>query len=294
MKILITGAGGQLGHDCRRVFAAEHDVIAFGHKELDISRRDQVDATIARIDPELVVNCAAHTGVDACETDATSARRINVDGPRNLVDSLRRQGGRLLHISTDYVFDGRKPIGRFYTETDSTGPLSVYGKTKLDGETAVRALGERHVIVRTAWLYGIRGRNFLKTMLSLARRNPTGEIKVVNDQFGSPTWSYRLALQMARLIETGGQGTYHATAEGVSTWYDLAEHFLKIMGVPHRLRPCASDEFPTPAARPRNGLLENRRLKAAGIHVMVPWREDVTQFVRQFRDRLMEEASASK
>ena len=293
MKILITGAGGQLAHDCRRVLETAHSVTALDRRELDITDRSKVEDVIGRIDPDFVINCAAHTGVDACETEAGIARQINVQGPHNLALSIDRRGARLIHVSTDYVFDGHKPIGQSYVESDPPGPLSVYGQSKLDGERAVRALGERHAIVRTAWLYGIRGHNFLKTMLRLARKNPAGEIKVVNDQFGSPTWSYRLALQLAKLIKVGGQGTYHATAEGVCTWYELAAHFLKAMDVAHRLRPCTSKEFPTAAARPRNCVLKNSRLKEADINIMVPWQDDVIQFVRQFRQLLLAEISAT-
>jgi dTDP-4-dehydrorhamnose reductase len=293
MKVLITGAGGQLAHDCCKVLETDHQVSALRRGALDITNRWQVEEIIARIEPDLIINCAAHTGVDACETEAELARQINVQGPRNLAHSLRRRKGRLIYLSTDYVFDGRKPIGQAYVESDPIGPLSVYGQTKLDGERAVRALGERHAIVRTAWLYGLTGHNFLKTMLRLAIKNPTGEIKVVNDQYGSPTWAYRLALQLARLIDVGGQGIYHATAEGACTWYELASHFLSTMAVAHRLRPCSSEEFPTAATRPRNGNLENRHLKDIGINIMAPWQEDVAQFVHQHRRKLLAEASAA-
>jgi dTDP-4-dehydrorhamnose reductase len=262
-------------------------VAALGRGELDVTDRARVAAVIERIDPEVVVNCAAHTGVDACETERWAAWQVNALGPRHLADALRVQGGRLVHVSTDYVFDGRKPRGEVYLESDPTAPLSVYGRTKLAGEEAARTLGARHVIVRTAWLYGIQGRNFLKTILGLAVGNPGRQIKVVDDQIGSPTWSHRLALQIARLIAAGGEGLYHAAARGACTWYDLAAHFLAVMEVPCRLVPCTSAEYPTAAARPGNAVLENRRLEAAGIQVMEPWREDVTRFARRFRDRLM-------
>jgi len=196
-----------------------------------------------------------------------------------------------VHISTDYVFDGQKPITDYYVEDDDPRPLSVYGKTKLAGEKAVSDETEHHIILRTAWLYGIQGHNFLKTMLKLTRANPSREFKVVNDQFGSPTWSYRLALQIEKLVEKGARGIYHATAEGVCTWYELADYFLNKMDVPHCLVPCASDEFPTAAVRPKNSILENRRLKEAGINVMVPWQEDVAKYVEQFGNQLLRNAA---
>jgi len=156
------------------------------------------------------------------------------------------------------------------------------------GERAVREVTEHHLIVRTAWLYGIQGHNFLKTMLKLTHANPSREFKVVSDQFGSPTWSYRLALQIEKLVEKGARGIYHATAEGVCTWYDLADYFLNKMNVPHCLVPCTSEEFPTAAVRPKNSILENRRLKEAGINIMAPWQDDVAQYIEQFGKQLLQ------
>jgi len=291
MKIMITGAKGQLGNDCVRIFGKTNQVIAVDLEELDITRPAEVFESVEKTRPDLIVNCAAHTGVDACETEKESAWAANVSGPLNLAESLNRRGGRLIHISTDYVFDGRKPNSEYYVEDDEPNPLSYYGKTKLEGENAVRKTTERHIILRTAWMYGADGNNFLKTMLKLARANPAGELKVVNDQYGSPTWSYRLALQIEKLVEKGARGIYHATAEGVCTWYELADYFLNKMDVPHCLVPCASDEFPTAAVRPKNSILENRRLKEAGINVMVPWQEDVAKYVEQFGNQLLRNAA---
>jgi len=292
MKIMITGAGGQLGQDCWRVFGNTHQVTGLDHHQLDITRRVHVNEAVAKINPELIINCAAHTGVDACETENELARALNVSGPRYLAESAARQGSLLVHISTDYVFDGQKPIAEGYAEDDAPGPLSVYGKTKLAGEKAVREVTAHHLILRTAWLYGIRGHNFLKTMLKLTRANPSREFKVVNDQFGSPTWSYRLALQIEKLVENGARGIYHATAEGVCTWYDLATYFLNKMNVPYCLVPCTSDEFPTAAVRPKNSILENRSLKEAGINFMAPWQDDVDQYIEQFGRQLLQKVAA--
>ena len=288
MKIMITGAGGQLGQDCQRVFGATDQVSAFGHQELDITRRGQVNETVAKIQPDLIINCAGHTGVDACENEAELARELNVSGPRFLTESAARRGSLLVHISTDYVFDGQKPITEGYAETDEPGPLSVYGKTKLAGERAISEVTENFIILRTAWLYGIQGHNFLKTMLKLAYADPDRQLKVVNDQFGSPTWTYRLAQQIKKLVEKGARGIYHTTAEGVCTWYELADYFLEKMNVPHRLVPCTSEEFPTAAVRPKNSILENRRMKEAGINIMVPWQDDVAQYTAQFAEQLLQ------
>jgi dTDP-4-dehydrorhamnose reductase len=291
VKVMITGAKGQLGNDCAHIFGKTNQIIAVDLEELDITRAAEVDTFVAKTQPDLIINCAAHTGVDACETEKESAWAANVSGPRNLAESVNRWGGHLVHISTDYVFDGRKPTSECYVEEDGPNPLSYYGKTKLEGENAVRNATERHTILRTAWLYGAKGHNFLKTMLKLARANPDGELKVVNDQFGSPTWSYRLALQIEKLVEKGARGIYHATAEGVCTWYELADCFLNKMEVPHRLVSCTSDEFPTAAVRPINSILENRRLKEAGINVMAPWQDDVAYFVEKFGKQLLRETA---
>jgi dTDP-4-dehydrorhamnose reductase len=289
---MITGAGGQLGQDCLLVFGADHRVSALGHRELDITRQERVAETVENIRPDLIINCAAHTGVDACESEEERARDLNVAGPRYLAESADRQGSLLVHVSTDYVFDGQKPITAGYAEADEPGPLSVYGKTKLAGEKAVSEETENHIILRTAWLYGIQGHNFLKTILRLACADPDRQLKVVNDQFGSPTWSYRLAQQIKKLVEKDARGIYHATAEGVCTWYELADYFLEKMNVPHRLVPCTSEEFPTAAVRPKNSILENRRLKAAGINIMAPWQDDVAHYTVQFAEELLHSVAA--
>ncbi len=291
MKVMITGAKGQLGSDCVRTFGKTNQIVAVDLEELDITRSAEVSAFVEETKPDLIINCAGHTGVDACETEKESAWAANVSGPLNLAESVNRWGGHLIHISTDYVFDGLKPNSESYVEEDEPNPLSYYGKTKLEGENAVRKTTERHIILRTAWLYGAGGHNFLKTMLKLARANPGRELKVVDDQFGSPTWSYRLALQIEKLVEKSARGIYHATAEDVCTWYELADYFLNKMDVPHRLVPCTSDEFPTAAVRPKNSILENRRLKEAGINIMAPWQDDVAKYVEQFGNQLLRNAA---
>ncbi|MHB8790021.1 MAG: dTDP-4-dehydrorhamnose reductase [Desulfobulbaceae bacterium] len=290
MKILVTGAGGQLGQDCARVLGTEHTVYAFGSKELDIASERQVRERMAMVRPEAVINCAAFTGVDASESNQTACWRVNAQGPAYLAAACTEHAARLLHVSTDYVFAGDKPVPRPYTEADPVAPLSEYGRSKLAGEEAVRAACVNHLIIRTAWLYGMGGRNFLKTMLRLAVRNPERTIRVVNDQYGSLTWTHRLAWQIKELLPGGLTGTVHATAEGYATWYDGARLFLTAMGVPFSLEPCTTAEYPTPARRPVNSILENSVLKVNGLNRMVPWEEDVQAFARQYRAELLAEA----
>jgi dTDP-4-dehydrorhamnose reductase len=289
MRILITGSKGQLGADCAQVLFTKHETLAIDLDELDITKQSDVERVIRDFSPNIVINCAAYTQVDACETEKELAWNVNVNGPKNLAVSAKRFNAKVIHISTDYVFDGTKEAPQPYRETDEPGPVSYYGKTKLEGEIAVKETTENHVIVRTAWLYGMNGQNILKTFLRIAMENPDKAIKVVNDQFGSPTWSYRLALQIAKLIETNGQGVYHATSEGYCTWYDLAQHYLQKMDVPHRVIPCSTEEYPTTAVRPKNSILENRRLNEQGINVMSFWEEDMNHFIAQFGPALVTE-----
>ena len=268
MKILICGGDGQLGSDCVQVLQEAHEVFALTLNELDITSSSDVDKVIGKYVPDIILNCAAYTNVDACETERELAWNVNVEGPKKPPEP--------------------------YVEDDEPNPLSYYGRTKLESEVAVMQTTGQYIILRTAWLYGIHGRNFLKTILKIALRNPDKKVKVVNDQFGSPTWSFRLALQIAKLIEKNGRGTYHATAEGHCTWYELASHLLGEMGIKHSLIPCTSEEYPTPAIRPRNSILENQRLKKADINLMEDWFHDVDQFVSNFQEQLLNEAMKTR
>jgi dTDP-4-dehydrorhamnose reductase len=290
MKILLTGKNGLLGRDCLEVLQAGHEVLGTDIQELDITHPDRVEEVVSRFRPDAILNCAAFTQVDLCETEREQAYRVNVNGPRHLALSAARHGALLVQISSDYVFDGLKPPPAPYREEDPTGPLSWYGRSKLAGELAIQEVGARHAIVRTAWLYGRHGPSFLKKILKLALSPEIPELKVVHDQFGSPTWSRRLAEQLARIIEAGGQGLFHASAEGYCTWYELAGSFLQLMGVDKALRPCPTRDYPTPAVRPHNSILENRRLQEAGLNLMRPWQEDLEAFVAAGREDLLREA----
>jgi len=294
MKILVAGGKGQLGTDCVRVFRETHEVLAIDLDELDITRLADLEALVKKFMPNIIINCAAYTQVDSCETEKDLAWNVNVIGTENLVKCVEKHGSRLIHISTDYVFDGSKRVPESYVETDEPNPVSCYGKTKYESEKVVRSAADRHVIVRSAWMYGVNGHNFLKTMLNLALKNPENEIKLVDDQYGSPTWSYRLALQIQRIIDAKARGIYHATAEGYCTWFELAGYFLKKMEVSHNIVQCSSKEYPTPAKRPKNSILENRHLKEKGINVMPQWQNDIDRFVSGFREDLLAEIIKGK
>lgn len=289
MKILIIGADGQLGSDCRIILAAEHTLITPSIAQFDLCDPANVEKTIITDRPDLIINCAAYTAVDKCEQEANLCRRINADGPRFLAQAAEHVKARLIHISTDYVFDGEKTIPAAYTEEDAVRPLSQYGVTKLAGEEAVRNNCSNHLILRTAWLYSAHGPNFLKTMLRLTIQNPDRELKVVNDQYGSLTWSFTLARQIERLLTTDITGTLHTTADGYSTWYAGACAFLEAMGIAHNLRPCSTAEYPTPAHRPANSILANTRLDQAGISTFVHWQDDIAVFVKKHKEKLLAE-----
>jgi dTDP-4-dehydrorhamnose reductase len=289
MRVLITGALGQLGRECTSLLARDHAIRAVDLDDLDICDPDAVDGAVSAFRPDVVVNCAAFTDVDGAEEAADAARRVNVDGPGNLAVASARTGARLVHVSTDYVFDGSRPVPGSYSEDDAPAPRSCYGRTKLEGERRVLNEAAFPVVVRTAWLYGEHGRCFPKAILARALSRPGEPLRVVNDQFGSPTWAYRLALQIARLLEAPEPGIYHATAEGWCSWYDFARLFLERMGVDGEVLPCTSAEFPRPAQRPANAILDNARLRAQDRSVMVDWKADVERFVSSCRDRLIAE-----
>ena len=290
MRIVIVGANGQLGRDSLEILGNKHTVWASDAAEVDITDQSQVQALFQRHQPEVVINCAAFTAVDACESYVETSMAVNARGPELLALSCREHGARLIQVSTDYVFDGSRPAPQPYLEGNKASPTSMYGKSKLAGEEAVQAVLDNHLIIRTAWLYGIGNKNFLKTMLRLAISDPNRTIKVVNDQHGSLTWSWRLALQIERLLASDLTGTLHATAEGHSTWYEGARYFLDCMQVPYSMVPCTTAEYPTPARRPANSILENGRLKEAGLNLMIDWKEDVRLFAERYRDQLLAEA----
>ncbi len=290
MNILVTGAAGQLGRDCVELLGQNNSIIPCNSKQLDISNQVMVDTLIDEELPDLIVNCAAFTAVDNCESMEGQAMAVNGHGPAYLAGAAARNKARLIHISTDYVFDGKKKIPHPYLEDDPVSPLSIYGKSKLAGEQAVAKNCPDSLILRTAWLYGDNGKNFLKTMLRLVIADPTRQLQVVNDQYGSLTWSRSLARQIEKVITSKLRGIAHATAEGCCTWFEAASYFLAQMDVPHNLAPCDTSEYPTPAARPINSILENHRLKEAGLMVMQDWKKDIEDFVGLYKDALIKEA----
>ena len=288
MKIMLLGASGMLGSDCMKVFSQSHEVVAPSHKELDIIKWDIVIEKLQTISPDVVVNCAAFTDVDACEDEDKMIYKINVEGPRNLAQGCARFHSKFIHISSDYVFDGNKAIPQPYFEDDPPNPISAYGKQKMESEIAVRDNSPNYIIVRTGWLYGINGKSFMTSILRRVFEKDKGPLMVAQDQYGSPTWTYRLAHQILKLIEKDGRGIYHATSEGYCTRFEWAKFVIERLGLNTEVVPCSMRDFPQRAKRPVNCLLENKNLKEQGINVMRPWKEDLELFLDKFGAQLME------
>lgn len=278
-KILITGSQGQLGKDCETILRDDYNLVLIDLVDADLSVPEQADRVLDHYVPDAIINCAAYTAVDDCESDK-NCWRANEQLPCNLARWAAAQNAFLLHVSTDYVFDGTKPLFEAWSENDITNPLSEYGRSKRAGEIAIQKEGGRYGIVRTAWLYSHHGANFLNTMLRLAEQTDGAPLKVVQDQFGSPTWTRTLAKQIRQIVELEVTGVIHATSEGYGSWYDFAVAIFKEMGKDQVVKPCDSSAYPTPAERPKNSILENETLKRAEINQFKDWREELKNFVQ--------------
>ena len=294
MKILIFGGRGMLGSECKRIFSQQHEVISPDKEEVDITSWDGVIETLHKLSPDVVINCAGLTDVNACETQGFAVRKINVEGPRNLAQSCARFERKLVHISSEHVFSGQKPIPQPYFEDDTVKPLSAYGRSKMESEVAVRDNSPNYIIIRTAWLYGINGENFVKSIVNRAIRKKPLILRVPDDRFGSPTWSYRLAVQIRELIDNDGRGTYHATTEGYCSRFECARYIIKKLGLKTSLEPVSMKDLNEKAASPVNCLLENRRLKAQDLNIMPNWKKDMRVFLEKCGEDLIKEAETQK
>lgn len=272
MKVLVTGANGQLGLELTKSFPTKgHEVVGLARKDLDISDANAVERALEEHAPELVVNAAAFTNVDGCETETELANAVNALGPRNLAQSCERRGAELLHVSTNYVFDGRR--AEPYEPFDLPTPISAYGRTKLAGEEYVKHLSTRWYIVRTAGVYG-EGHNFVRTMLRVGRERDS--LKVKGDEYGSPTYARDLAQGIAEIVEGGSYGIYHVTNSGSCSWYEFASKIFDIADIDVELTSIPGSEYPLPAARPANGALSS-----LGSPELRHWREALAEYLER-------------
>lgn len=290
MKILITGSKGQLGNELQRIIKNGYseigkvseniknsEVFLLDIDELDITKLEDVKRVLNEIKPDVAINCAAATNVDGCESNQDLAFKINAIGPRNLALVCEEIGAKLVQVSTDYVFSGKgsTPL----TEYDIPAPYSVYGKTKLKGEEYVREFSSKYFIVRTAWLYGYVGKNFVYTMMRLGEEKE--ELTVVNDQKGNPTHANDLAHHILKLIETEEYGVYHCTGKGECTWYDFASLIMELSGRKCRVIPVTSEQYKTPAKRPEYSSLDNMMLRCTIGDEMREWKEALASFLKK-------------
>lgn len=293
MKLLITGSRGQLGNELISIIKSGRaeigkipcgysidDVTAIDIDELDISDIDATRKYITELRPDAVVNCAAFTNVNACETEWELAYKANAEGPANLATVCEEIGAEFLHISTDYVFsgDGDKP----YLEQDPTDPCGAYGKTKQKGEELALANCKRTYILRVAWLYGYVGKNFVKTIITAARNN--GAVKVVNDQFGNPTSANDVAYHILKVLGSENYGIYHCTNNGICSWYDFAKRIIEKAGVDATVSPCTTDEYPTPTKRPAYSALDNKHLRDTVGDEMRNWQDAIDMYIKNLID----------
>lgn len=275
-KILVTGAHGQLGKELTLMLQAKgYEVFGLGHAELDITHLAQVRAVFQELKPEVVCHTAAYTAVDKAESDRENAFLVNAYGTRNVAIAAEEVGAKLVYVSTDYVFNGEKEGS--YSEFDAPCPLGVYGQSKYAGEQFVHDFHTKYFIVRTSWVYGKYGNNFVKTMLKLAETHD--QINVVDDQCGCPTYTYDLAEKIIELFETDNYGTYHVSNSGSCTWYEFAKAIFEIKGMSVRVIPVTTKEFPRPAKRPKNSVFEHLALELNGFTKMLDWDKALCKFI---------------
>ena len=287
MKILVTGANGMLAKEVKERFQKGNEIIATDVAELDITNEKMVNEVIAEIKPDYIINCAAYTAVDKAEENYELADKINGDGPKNLAKSAKAVGAKLVHISTDYVFGGDLDVSKDYDEDDEKEPVTVYGKTKLHGEQGIEENMDEYYIFRTAWLYGVGGNNFVKTMTKLG--STRDEINVVSDQHGSPTYAKDLADIIYQAIEKKiPYGIYNATNQGYTTWYEFTKEILKEQGIKCKVNPVTTEEYIdmikiTQAKRPFNSQLSKSKLLKLGIQIP-EWKDGLKRYLKEEKE----------
>ena len=280
MKVLVTGTKGQLGYDVvNELEKRGHTAVAVDIEEMDITDAVSVERVITEAEVEAVIHCAAYTAVDAAEDNVEICRRVNAEGTENIAKVCKKLDLKMIYISTDYVFDGEGE--RPWEPDDERHPLNVYGQTKYEGELAVEKYLEKYFIVRIAWVFGVNGKNFIKTMLKLSETHE--ELNVVDDQVGSPTYTYDLAVLLVDMVESDKYGRYHATNEGLCTWYEFAKEIFRQAGAEVKVNPVTSDMFPAKAKRPKNSRMSKEKLDANGFHRLPTWQDALERYLSEIR-----------
>ena len=281
MRILVTGVKGQLGHDVvDELTKRGHTPIGVDVEEMDITDAAAVEQEMKKEPLDAVIHCAAYTAVDPAEDNREVCMRVNAEGTRNIARVCRELDIKMVYISTDYVFDGEGE--RPWEPDDARNPLNVYGESKYQGELAVEEYLDKYFIVRIARVFGVNGKNFIKTMLRLAKDHK--EINVVNDQTGSPTYTYDLAVLLADMVETEKYGRYHATNEGLCTWYEFAKEIFAQAGVDVKVNPVSSEEFPAKARRPHNSRMDKSRLTQNGFKLLPSWQDALKRYLEVLKN----------
>ncbi len=282
MKVLVTGVKGQLGYDVvNELEKRGHTAIGTDVEEMDITDEGKVREVLSAEKPDAVIHCAAYTAVDAAEDNVELCRKINAEGTENIAKACKELGCKLLYVSTDYVFNGEGE--RPWEPDDEREPLNVYGQTKYEGELAVEKYVEKFFIVRIAWVFGINGKNFIKTMLRLGEDHD--ELTVVADQIGSPTYTYDLARLLVDMIGSDKYGRYHATNEGLCSWYDFAVEIFRQAGMDVRVRPVTSEEYPAKAKRPHNSRMDKAKLEENGFERLPDWKDALGRYLRALQEK---------
>lgn len=278
MKVLVTGVKGQLGYDVvNELKKRGYQAIGVDVEEMDITDENKVHEVITREMPDAVIHCAAYTAVDAAEDQVELCRKVNANGTEYIAKVCGEIDAKLVYISTDYVFDGEGT--HMWEPEDERHPLNVYGQTKYEGELAVEKYTDKYFIVRIAWVFGVNGKNFIKTMLNLGKTRE--ELNVVDDQIGSPTYTYDLARLLVDMVETEKYGKYHATNEGLCTWYEFAKEIFRQAGMGVKVNPVSSDEFPTKAKRPHNSRMSKEKLEENGFQKLPSWEDALGRYLKE-------------
>lgn len=277
MKVLVTGINGQLGHDVMGELKKRgHEAVGVDIEEMDITDAECVKRVMTQTAPEAVIHCSAYTAVDRAEEEVELCRRVNAEGTKNVAEVCAALDCKLLYLSTDYIFSGEGE--RPWEPGDQPDPLNVYGLTKFEGEQEIKSRMDKYFIVRISWVFGVNGNNFIKTMLRLGREN--GAVRVVDDQIGSPTYTYDLAVLLVDMIETEKYGEYHASNEGICSWYEFAKEIFAAAGMNEvEVTPVSSEEFPAKAKRPKNSRMSKEKLVKNGFNKLPSWQDAVKRYV---------------